>query len=139
MRLIDRIDQVDVAVCVCWGHRDLVRSRGRRPITLSNICSIVKSSRYFPRLILLHEGGPAASDRCFEAGSRPLEVSDPEHPRCPPPKPPSPLRSGPPRAPTDPGSYGARRSPPRSPRTTRCSPRDEEGSERTQSHPWRQV
>src|SRR5512132_1415621 len=48
MRLIDRIDQVDVAVCVCSGHRDLVRSRGRRLPTVSNIRSIVKSSRADP-------------------------------------------------------------------------------------------
>src|SRR6266571_6181001 len=31
MRSIDRIDEFFVAVCVCWGHPDLVRSRGRRP------------------------------------------------------------------------------------------------------------
>src|SRR6266576_1906489 len=69
MRLIDRIDQVYVAVCACWGHRDLVRSRGRRLPTLSNIRSIVKPSRCFPRLILPHEGGPASHDRCSGSAS----------------------------------------------------------------------
>jgi hypothetical protein len=52
MRLVDRIDQVDVTVCICRGHRDLVRSRGRRLPTLSNIRSIVKPFALSPSLDL---------------------------------------------------------------------------------------
>src|SRR5207249_1896675 len=84
MRLIDRIDQVHIAVCVCRGHRDLVGHGGGDALTVSNICSIVKRSRYLPHSILLHAGGPVSRDRCFEAGGRPPEVSDPKPPRCPP-------------------------------------------------------
>ena len=75
---------------------------------LSNIRSIVKPSRCFPRSVFLHEGDPTSHDRYSEAGSRRPAVSDPKPPRCPPPKRPFPSRSGPPRAPTDRGSRNGR-------------------------------
>src|SRR6266480_1166428 len=50
MRLIDSIDQVYVAVCVCWVHRDLVRSRGRTTHAIEHTFDSQKPSRCFPRL-----------------------------------------------------------------------------------------
>jgi len=59
MRLIDRIDQVYVAVCVCWGHRDLVRSRGRTTHAIEHTFDS-QAFRLFPSLDL---AGRAVVDR----------------------------------------------------------------------------